>query len=85
MAVIVALAKTDELIVSTLHGKVFPSLDPQWQQHKKCGRCNQLRPVKIIAGQQAQEEINAVVFLRQDEGKNKAVERRRNGAIKVSM
>lgn len=79
MAVIVALAKTDELIVSTLHGKV----DPQWQQHRKCGRCNQLRPVK--SDHHWSEEINAAVFLRQDKGKDEDVERRRNGSVKVSV
>lgn len=59
LAVIVALVKTDKLIARTLHTKVLPSLDPQRQRHKKCGRCDGSRPVKSVTGQQTAEEINA--------------------------
>lgn len=85
MAVIVALVKMDKLIAWTLHTKVLQSLDPQHQRHKKCGRCEELRPEKSITGQQTAEEINVVGFFRQVEGKEKAAERRCNGAIKVRV
>lgn len=47
---------------------------------QKCARCDEFRPVKSITGQQTAEEINAVGFF-----KEKAAERRHNGAIKVRV